>query len=192
MLDAVDGLEARRVPGRAGEQADREVGAGPLVVQGVEAALGEARGGVAQRLRADAPDRDRVLLVEPAHVHQLVLQAGERLGGLELAEHQAAPGGGRAGHDRPVGRARVDDLARLLDGGQAVAPRADRVEVGEQARRDRAGEPDPRAALVAELEHALPYQEGTKSSVSGRACSIRARLTHGSNHCTSTKRAPCR
>ena len=37
-----------------------------------------------------------------------------------------------------------------------------------------------------------PYQSGTKSSVSSRACSIRARFTHGSNHWTSTKRAPAR
>jgi hypothetical protein len=37
-----------------------------------------------------------------------------------------------------------------------------------------------------------PYHEGTKSSVSSGACAIRARLTHGSNHETSTKRAPRR
>ena len=37
-----------------------------------------------------------------------------------------------------------------------------------------------------------PYQGGTKSSVSGSACSIRARLTCGSNQPTSTNRAPCR
>ena len=34
-----------------------------------------------------------------------------------------------------------------------------------------------------------PYQSGTKSSVSSRACAIRARLTHGSNHATSTNLA---
>src|SRR4051812_14749611 len=37
-----------------------------------------------------------------------------------------------------------------------------------------------------------PYQEGTKSSESSGAYSIRARLTHGSNQATSTNRAPCR
>ena len=37
-----------------------------------------------------------------------------------------------------------------------------------------------------------PYQSGTKSSVSSRACATRARLTHGSNHDTSTNFAPRR
>ena len=37
-----------------------------------------------------------------------------------------------------------------------------------------------------------PYHGGTKPSVSSRACSMRARLTHGSNHAMSTKRAPWR
>ena len=37
-----------------------------------------------------------------------------------------------------------------------------------------------------------PYQSGTKSSVSSRACSTRARLIHGSNHATSTNFAPRR
>jgi hypothetical protein len=37
-----------------------------------------------------------------------------------------------------------------------------------------------------------PYQSGTKSSVSSRACAIRARLIQGSNQATSTNLAPCR
>ena len=37
-----------------------------------------------------------------------------------------------------------------------------------------------------------PYQSGTNSSVSSRACAMRARLTQGSNHWTSTNLAPHR
>src|SRR5215203_2850260 len=68
VLDAVDRLEAGRLPLRAREQPDREVGARPLVVEGVEAPLGQAPRGGDERVGARPPRRDRVVLVKAQDV----------------------------------------------------------------------------------------------------------------------------
>ena len=58
---------------------------------------------------------------------------------------------------------------------------------------DDAGERDPRVAALGELlERGRRTTAARTSSVSGSACSIRARLTYGSKYATSTKSAPRR
>ena len=154
MLDAVDRLEARRLPARPREQADRQVGARRLVVQRVEPALGQAPGDRDERVGARPPRRDRVVLVEPQHVQQPFVERCLRLLDREIREHERGPRRRRRRDHRPVGRAVVDDLARLLDRREPILAGAHGVEVLEQARRRRPRQRDPRGPLVAQREHA--------------------------------------
>ena len=155
MLDPVDGLEARRAPARRRQQPDREVGAGPLVVQRVEAALRQPLRRADERVDARPPGGDRVLLVEPQHVQQLLLEPLEPGAVLELREDEVGPRLRRARADRPVGRTLVDDLDALLDRRQPVLADEPGIEVDEQAGRARPGERHARGALLAERQHAL-------------------------------------
>ena len=123
---------------RARQQADGHVGARALVVQRVEAALGERLGDRDEPVGAGAPGGDGVLLVEAQHVQELLLELGQRVGGLQVGVDEVGPRRRRAGQDRPVDLAAADDLAGLADRGQAVAAGAHGVEVVEQAGRDRA------------------------------------------------------
>ncbi len=176
VLDPVDGLEARGLPARGGQQADRQVGSRAVVVQRVEAALGEPFGGAHERVGARAPDGDRVLLVEPQHVQQLALEPLQPLARFELGEDEVGPDLRRARADRPVDRAVVDDLDALLDRRQQVLADQRRIEVGQQARRGRPRQCDVRAALVAERQHALavPRPARSRASPAARARSARA------------------
>ena len=98
-------------------------------------------------------------------MHEVLLEARERLVRRQVREHELGPRGRRAGRDRPVRRAVVDDLARLLERGEAVAADAGRVEVLHQAGRGRAGEPDARGADLAEREQALAVPVGDEVEV---------------------------
>ena len=73
----------------------------------------------------------------------------------QVGVHELRPRQRGARHDRPVRRALVDDLARLLDRGQPVAAGADRIEVLEQAGGDGPGQRDARGVVLAEREDAL-------------------------------------
>ena len=137
VLDPVDGLEARGAPARGGQQADRQVGPGTLVVQRVEAAVRDPLGGADEHVGARPPGRDRVLLVEPQHVQQLLFEPFEPLTLVEVAEDEVGPDLRRAGTDRPVQRAVVDDPDALLDRRQPVLADERGIEVCEQAGRAR-------------------------------------------------------
>ena len=155
MVDPVDRLKPRRQPARGRQEADAQVGARPLEVQRVEAQLAEPLADAGEHVLALPPRRDGIGLVEPAHVQDLRPQPLERRVGLELRIDERRPGQRRARHRGPVRRARVDDLARLAQERQLVAPGALRVEVVEQTRRRRTGQPDPRGAMLAQREDPL-------------------------------------
>ena len=80
------------------------------------------------------PGLERIGLVEPADVHDLLPEPRERRVVVEVGEAEPGPGQGRVGDDRPVDRALVDDRVRLLDARQLVAAGALRVEPVERAR----------------------------------------------------------
>jgi hypothetical protein len=141
------------------------VGARALVVEGVEPALGQPVGGGDEEVRALAPGGDRVLLVEAADVHQVALEPRQRLLVREVRVHEPRPCRRRARRDRPVGRAVVDDLPRLLQGREAIAPDAGRVQVLHQPGSDRAGEPDARRADLPQREQPLAVPVGDEVEV---------------------------
>ena len=87
----------------------------------------------------------------------------------QVGEGERRPRGARRGDDRPVGRALVDDLARLLDARQPVAAGAHRIEAVEDARRNRAREADPRRAVLAQRQHplAVPGRDEVERVVGG-------------------------
>ena len=72
---------------------------GPVVVERVEAALGEALGDRDERVGALAPGRHRVVLVEAQDVQQLLLELGQRGVLVEVGVHERrpTPASGRAG-----------------------------------------------------------------------------------------------
>ena len=98
VLDSVDGLEAGGLPGRAGQQPDRQVRARTLVVQGVETAS-VSSAAADERVGSLAPGGDRVVLVEPQHVDDLLAQPVERLLAGQVRGARARPtrAWGRAG-----------------------------------------------------------------------------------------------
>jgi hypothetical protein len=98
-------------------------------------------------------------------VHQVVLEPRQRLLLREVRVHEPRPCRRRARRDRPVGRAVVDDLPRLLQGREAVAPDAGRIEVLHQPGSDRAGEPDARRADLPQREQALAVPLGDEVEV---------------------------
>ena len=81
------------------KQADREVRARTGVVERVEAAVGELAGHLDEPVGAGAPRGHRVLLVQAQDVQELLLELGQRGGGLEVGVHELAPTrrSGRAG-----------------------------------------------------------------------------------------------
>ena len=124
----VDRLEVGAEPLRARHQPDRQIGARPLQVERVEAALGHPVGARDDRLHPLVPRLDRIVAVEPEHVDHLVPELVERRLGLELGVHPLRPVevGRRPGG--PVRRALVDDPRHRGDVRQHVAPRASGVE----------------------------------------------------------------
>ena len=98
-------------------------------------------------------------------MHQVALELRERLVLGQVREHELRPRRRRAGRDRPVGRAVVDDLAGLLQRREAVAADARGVEVLHQAGRDRTGEADARGADLTQREQALAVPVGDEVEV---------------------------
>ena len=109
-----------------------------------------------QRLLALAPGGDRIVLVEPADVRQLLRQPGERRLALELGMDERGPGLGRERHDRPVDEPLVDDHEPLADIGELVAAGSSRIDPVQDPRRDPRHEDDPGGVDVSELKHPLP------------------------------------
>jgi hypothetical protein len=151
--DPVDRLLAGRVEARSGKQADRQIRPRPLEVQRVEAASVQPPRRRSQRAGPLVPGRDRIGLVEPADVLDLLPEPVERLVRREVGEHEPGPRVGRARDDRPVRRSLADHGQDLLREGKLVAAGTVRVEIVEQARRRRPGERDPRRPLLADREH---------------------------------------
>ena len=170
-------------PAVAGQQADREVGARALVVQGVEAALGQAAGG-ARRARPCAPPRPR---------RGRARRGGRRAGSAPRAcpARASASRSGwtssahpRSGRGRPSSwsSARRATCEFSLTRGQPVAAGAHRVEALEQPRGDGAGEARcARRARRPARARARRTRTGRSRACPSGACSMRARLTHGSN-----------
>src|SRR5688572_230290 len=76
-------------------------------------------------------------------------------GAVEERADEPGPRGGRAHNAGPVRRPVVDDLHVLGDQRVLVAAHKAWIEVVEQARDRGRRDRDPRAALLAELEHAV-------------------------------------
>ena len=74
---------------------------------------------------------------------------------LEVRVHGLRPGRGRAGNERPVRRALVDDLAGLRQIREQVVSRAAGIEACERSWRMRARERDARGMLVGEVAQAV-------------------------------------
>ena len=94
MRDPVGGREVGSEPLRARHQADRQVGAGALQVQRVEAALRHPVRARDDDLHPLAPRRDRVVRVEPKHVRDLLPELVQRRLRLELRVHALRPSRG--------------------------------------------------------------------------------------------------
>ena len=73
------------------KQADGQVRARAVVVERVEAALGELAGDLDEPVGARAPGGDRVLLVQPQDVQELLLELGQRRVGLEVGVDELGP-----------------------------------------------------------------------------------------------------
>ena len=116
-----------------GQQADGQVGARALVVQRVEAARGEPLGHGDELVRARAPGGDRVLLVEPADVHDLLPELGQRRRRARgRGARASAQAGGRAG---PI----VQLIVRSLTTSPASFTRGSRSRPARAGRGRRAG-----------------------------------------------------
>jgi hypothetical protein len=129
-------------------------------VDRVEARVREPCGGRLELVEARPPGSDRIGLVEPAGVRDLLPQSLERRRLVEIRVDDPRPAGGRARHHRPVDRPLSEHLHALPEERELVAARADGIDAVERAGHARPGERDAGAALTAELEHALAVPGG--------------------------------
>ena len=93
---------------RAGQEADREIGAGADEAQRVEVERVDAPPRPARSPRSAVPGVGGVGLVEAADVGDVPPERVERRRRLELGVDDARPGRGGEGRDRPGDRAVVD------------------------------------------------------------------------------------
>jgi hypothetical protein len=124
-------------------------------VEEVEAAFVHLRGDALDLRTACAPRRHRVVLVQPAHVFDLLPELLERRVGVEVAVDERRPVAGRRGRNAPVHRTCVEHLVPLLHAGVDVAAEALGIDVLEQARRGRRRERDRRPVRLAEPPYPL-------------------------------------
>ena len=103
--EAVDRRELGRMPDRRPEEADGQVGAGPVEVDRVESPLGQRGRAPLQRLHPLRPGGDGIVLVEPADVGDRLPEPVERLVGLGVGVDDLGPLQRRGGRDAPVRRA---------------------------------------------------------------------------------------
>ena len=143
------------VPGRRRQEADAQVGAGPANVEPVEVERVQRRLRPLDLSHPLAPGRDRVGLVQPAHVRDLLPQPLERGIRLQVWVDERRPARRRARNGGPVRAGRDHVLDRLLAPRRDVA--ADPVRVGpvQEAGRDRPREADRRPVLLPVLAHHL-------------------------------------
>ena len=162
VADAVHRLAACGLPSGVRKKADDEIRARPLEVERVEPGPLEPPRDVVQLFPSRRPGRDRVRLVEAAHVRDLVPQAFEGLRPRQVGVDELCPLEGRRRDDRPVDETLVDDREHLLDERQLVAAGAIGVEPCERVGRPWAGEGYPRRPLPAELEHPVAEPAGNE------------------------------
>ena len=169
MRDALDRFLAAADPARAGQQSDRQIGAGPDEVNRVESSFGETRSCVLQRFVAFVPRCLGLLVVEAADVQDLFPELVERRLWLEVGVDELGPLGSRCRGHAPVHRPLVDHRRPLLHPREDVPAEPLRIEVVVQVRSDRPAQRDRRAALLAQLQRALsvPRRDEVEHVVSG-------------------------
>ena len=145
------------VPGRGGKEADGHVRPGAEEAQGVEAAVVHARGVRLQHVDPLRPGCRRVPCVEATDVGDGFPQLPKRVPTLELGIDHLRPRACRRGHDAPVRRASVDDLARLRQVRQEIAAGASGVDAEECAWRMWSRERDPSSVLLGEVHEPLDH-----------------------------------
>ena len=163
--DAVSRLDPAAAPADAGNEADREIGAGPREVDGVEIERIELRAAAVELVEVGLPRRDGVRLVEADRLCDGLPQPLQ----VRLAEHLLRLPLGRERGDRPVDQPlvhRPDVDLHPLD--RARASDAALVEVGEEVRLGLACELDHRRAVEERLgAHELPRGRGREVLVRG-------------------------
>jgi hypothetical protein len=150
------GLKASAGPADAGQQPDRQVGSRSEIVQRVQLGLGEARRGRCEGVRARSPGRDRVVLVQPADVRDLLPQQIQGISPREAGVDQRCPRFTGPGENRPADRPVGDHLDPLPDRDR-IATDPTRVDAIEQARGRRAAEADQRALYLGEVQRSVPH-----------------------------------
>ena len=154
---AVHRLEVARGPVRRRKEADRHVGARAVEPNRVVALLGQPLRVRLQLRRAFRPRVWRIVRVESADVGDVLPELHEGVLAVEAGVHELGPRPRRRGDDAPARRHPVDDLARLREVGEEVAPCAGRVEAVERTRSVRTRERDARGVLVGEVEEPFPH-----------------------------------
>ncbi len=166
-----DRLVERRLPRRLRMKPDGEVGARAAVPQRVEAPRVQRVGAPVERGDVVLPRRDRVRLVEP---HSGLDRAPEPLE-VRLAEDRGRPALVRVRDDRPVAAAARELEARAGEVAHPRARDARAVEVGEELRLRVPADREQRAAVAAELLHALDEpRRRPREHVLARVLDVRA------------------
>ncbi len=160
MLQPVDRRELRRVPDGRREEADRQVGAGAVQPDRVEAALRQPAGALLHHAHALPPRRLGVVGLEPADVRHRLPEPVERLAGGQIGVDRLRPvRSGRRRH-APVRGAQVDDLADLGQVREQVAARALGGDAVQRMRRLGAAQRDPGRMLVREVAEPVDHPGG--------------------------------
>ena len=169
------------------------LGSGPLELDRVEPPRGERLGVPPQRRHPLVPRARRVPLVQPEHVPELLPELLVRVVRFEVGVHSEPPARradtGRSSSSSSAPRRASESPSRTGAGRDRRGPGRPRRAHPGRSRRSGSGARPRRSPSAS---NRAPYHGGTKSSVSGSACSIRARFTSGSKYWTSTKTAPRR
>src|SRR5262249_57740603 len=143
VLDVVDGRRRAAFPDRGAQQADGQVGPGPLKPDRIEVTVAQSSRGRLERLLPLLPGRDWVVLVEPADVREFLPKPVERSIALEIRGDELGPGPGGVRKDRPVDEPLVDYLDPLLKVRKLVPSCPPRIHAAQYLRRHPRTEDQP-------------------------------------------------